>query len=278
MIEMTVTRWVLTLSILFALASAMSTEDAEAASFNCRDAKTPVELTICQNDDLGILDERMATKYYALSQGLPAQTRSKLKSAQRSFLRARDRCGYNHSCLENIYKRRIAEMAKFPVPSTNKNITTVSQFNCHMGTCSWAIILKTGILSKNKEGILYSVDILTGTSLHDDEYPKSYNANVSVKWNETSNISGVYCNRKMPLVIYDDYVHLIDYRNVYGFQTWSANLLGVVCFKKEGMAWASEDVIARLGIQPLPQGELDPSMESKIVDWYRKALSASDSK
>ena len=86
---------------------------SQAASFNCRYAKLPAEVAICQSDTLSRLDERMAAKYYRLRRNLDHVDRAQLKDDQRFWLRQRNRCGYNLGCLEDSYYRRIDQLNRF---------------------------------------------------------------------------------------------------------------------------------------------------------------------
>ena len=43
-----------------------TTATADTQSFNCRYAKTATEVLICQNPELGRLDEEMAAAFYGL--------------------------------------------------------------------------------------------------------------------------------------------------------------------------------------------------------------------
>ena len=94
--------------ISLALAAMLATyTQATAASFNCRYAKSPVEVAICQDDDLQALDERMAKYYFTLSPLLPYGARAKLKRSQSSFIARRNACGYNTDCISRAYETRI---------------------------------------------------------------------------------------------------------------------------------------------------------------------------
>jgi|JI10StandDraft_1071094.scaffolds.fasta_scaffold161508_2 uncharacterized protein len=86
------------------------TVPSQAASFNCRYAKSPVEVAICQNDDLEILDERMASIYFTLKRLLPGDGRTQLKRGQNAFIARRNGCGYNDGCINRAYENRINRM------------------------------------------------------------------------------------------------------------------------------------------------------------------------
>jgi uncharacterized protein len=80
---------------------------AQAQSFNCRYAGTPAEVAICQDGQLGALDEEMARLYFDLINAGPNWAARRIKSEQRNFIRRRNACGYSGQCLLGTYRRRI---------------------------------------------------------------------------------------------------------------------------------------------------------------------------
>lgn len=90
-----------------------TTNPVEAASFNCRYAKLPVEISICQNSHLHRLDERMARKYFRLKNSLPGYLRRELAREQRHWIRSRNRCGYDEYCITSRYTRRIRQLNRW---------------------------------------------------------------------------------------------------------------------------------------------------------------------
>jgi uncharacterized protein len=85
--------------IILCLAFAVTTAHASNPSFNCRYAKAPDEVAVCQDEELGSLDRRMAYLYSMNSKG---EYRS-----QRDWLRRRRACGYNADCIREAYLDRI---------------------------------------------------------------------------------------------------------------------------------------------------------------------------
>jgi len=80
-----------------------------AASFNCAAAATPTEHAICDNPQLGRLDEQTAGMYETMiSNGsLSAAQTHQVKEAQISFLRQRDACGANFDCIVSAYTNQM---------------------------------------------------------------------------------------------------------------------------------------------------------------------------
>lgn len=86
---------------------------ANAASFNCSYARLPVEVAICQSNTLHILDERMSSKYYRLKNRLPGYQWRQVRRQQKSWLRDRNRCGYDTQCLIGSYNWRIGALNRW---------------------------------------------------------------------------------------------------------------------------------------------------------------------
>ncbi len=85
-------------------------EDADQPSFDCKQAKTPVERAICDGAALPLLDRAMAGLYRAVRPRQPA-----IDAEQRQWLAQRNtQCGQgkpDQECLTRLYKRRVAALA-----------------------------------------------------------------------------------------------------------------------------------------------------------------------
>ena len=80
-----------------------------AASFDCKKATTAVEKKICTNNELSVLDERLAGYYAAASESLERAAPC-LKTDQQQWLRnVRNRCG-DEACLRRAYVERLSEL------------------------------------------------------------------------------------------------------------------------------------------------------------------------
>lgn len=90
-------------SLLFSLATA----SASAASFDCTQARTPVETMICADASLSRLDSRLGADYAAFLQA-HAGARDE-KSLQLAWLAARNACR-DAACVAQAYQNRIAEL------------------------------------------------------------------------------------------------------------------------------------------------------------------------
>ena len=97
------------MKLIFLPALLLLASPAQAASFPCEKAKTPVEKTICGNQELSTLDEHLG-RYYSAARSALKSADSCLVSDQRNWLRTqRDVCG-DAGCLRKVYLQRLAEL------------------------------------------------------------------------------------------------------------------------------------------------------------------------
>lgn len=83
---------------------------AEAQSFNCRYARLPTEVAICQDETLSVMDEEMARIYSELLTYAPGWAARAIRGEQRDWLKVRNACGYNPQCIMGEYRYRIQEL------------------------------------------------------------------------------------------------------------------------------------------------------------------------
>ncbi|CAM4164662.1 lysozyme inhibitor LprI family protein [Acinetobacter pragensis] len=79
---------------------------ANAASFDCHKAKTVTEHAVCDHRDLNDADVKMATTYNIIKRLVPMGTRGAIQDQQVKWLKMRDQCQDNASCLTDVYKMR----------------------------------------------------------------------------------------------------------------------------------------------------------------------------
>jgi len=84
---------------------------AQAASFDCAQARRPVEQAICADKFVSSLDEQLDAAYREAI-NLAADPQSIARS-QRTWLAERDRCA-DAPCLERLYRERISQIARSP--------------------------------------------------------------------------------------------------------------------------------------------------------------------
>lgn len=81
-------------------------------SFDCSKAQTVTERYLCSDAEVADLDRLMAQRFRAARDARSFAQEQALINAQRAWLRRRDRCGDNKSCLTELYAQRIRELAQ----------------------------------------------------------------------------------------------------------------------------------------------------------------------
>ncbi len=95
------------LAICLALLSGIAfTQNLQAASFSCDAAKTKTEKSICKNRSLNDADVKMATTDQIVLHALPMGGRDNQKDTQQQWLKKRNACAANVSCISKAYQQR----------------------------------------------------------------------------------------------------------------------------------------------------------------------------
>ena len=88
-------------------------------SFDCARATAPSAREICANPRLAQLDAEMAAAYVAAKAGSPARRQAKVAAEQHEWLRQRNACGADASCLERTLLERLGQLqASAPTAGT----------------------------------------------------------------------------------------------------------------------------------------------------------------
>jgi uncharacterized protein len=87
----------------------ISDDVTHAASFDCTEASSVMEKTICADNLLSKVDEEMGSYYFKLKDSLNGERSQELLREQRSWLKLRaSKCAVNDSsCLKKLYNDRI---------------------------------------------------------------------------------------------------------------------------------------------------------------------------
>ncbi|WP_411755559.1 lysozyme inhibitor LprI family protein [Serratia sp. (in: enterobacteria)] len=83
---------------------------AHAASFDCAKATSNVEHSICNNPDLSSLDGQLSENYQSAMANLAGDQADALRTEQRSWLKQRDTCNGQESCLSDLLSQRAAQL------------------------------------------------------------------------------------------------------------------------------------------------------------------------
>ncbi|WP_340611287.1 lysozyme inhibitor LprI family protein [Xenorhabdus bharatensis] len=81
-----------------------------AASFDCAKAKALDEKVICANQKLNDLDVEMSVKYHFLRGLFAMGVSGEMYNSQQAWLKQRQQCGADISCLTNSYRQRINQL------------------------------------------------------------------------------------------------------------------------------------------------------------------------
>ena len=91
-----------------------------AASFNCTKAGTSTEIAICNDSQLGTLDEAIADAFFELKDRMNQQKASALLQKQRDWLAKRNSCGGDIACLRQSMQDRLAILSGDPASRSQK--------------------------------------------------------------------------------------------------------------------------------------------------------------
>ena len=97
--------------LVAAAAVAGAASGTQAQSFNCHKAYFADEKLICMSPELSRLDERLDRIFGQNRQLLSPAGRNALDREEERWVVARRHCGPDHSCIEDFYRDRIAELA-----------------------------------------------------------------------------------------------------------------------------------------------------------------------
>src|SRR5688572_26323260 len=82
-----------------------------AQGFDCRRAHFPDEKLVCQEPALALLDEQLNAIFRRVMGRLSPQERVSLDQEETGWVLTRRRCGRSYACIEQQYRRRLAELS-----------------------------------------------------------------------------------------------------------------------------------------------------------------------
>jgi uncharacterized protein len=106
---------------------------APLPSFDCRRARWPDEIAVCNDSELASLDQQLSRLYYQHVDSLDEQPRLAFRRAQGDWLNERRACASNPACIARAYTARIAALqgVRSGPPTAAAPIQNVSpSFNC----------------------------------------------------------------------------------------------------------------------------------------------------
>jgi len=110
-----------------------------AASFNCQEATQEVDKTICSNQELTKLDEKMSKYYFKLKESLDKKSSGTLLKKQKRWLKQRTKkCNSSDAnCLMSLYKARILELRERHENLIPYTLTKKEAFQGLKGVCNF---------------------------------------------------------------------------------------------------------------------------------------------
>jgi uncharacterized protein len=85
-------------------------QPVQAASFDCAKAETADEKTVCADRALNDLDFEMSVLYTQLKPLLGMGARGDMEDAQVAWLKRREGCGSDRTCLSKAYEDRLLQL------------------------------------------------------------------------------------------------------------------------------------------------------------------------
>ncbi|MFJ7793683.1 lysozyme inhibitor LprI family protein [Pseudomonas sp. NPDC096950] len=140
----------LTFSRFIAIAAFVLMSDvAHASSFDCTSAASPSEKAICADPYTSSLDQKLGELWSAT---LPKVVDPKaLKSDQRQWLKQRNQCSDNLSCLRTKYQMRITELGHMATPFS---------WDATWQMIPWGVSIGGELKTKRKDSTHITFDVL----------------------------------------------------------------------------------------------------------------------
>lgn len=96
--------------LVLALLPVLEGRQAAAASFDCRAAESPAEITICDSRSLRRLDTILGDLYASVMDVAEGAMARRIRTEQRNWLASREVCEYDLTCIRAHYEGRIREL------------------------------------------------------------------------------------------------------------------------------------------------------------------------
>jgi len=142
---------------------------------------------------------------------------------------------------------------------------------CHMGYCSWSLVLYGTIVKKTKNAILYEVQVLGGESgeYKDSDYPDDYNFDIHINWNQRAHNVFVFCNTRLPVIGFQKQFNVLDFEFIPGVLESSANLYVRICHGEDSYYYLSPEFHKKYGYQSPMLEEVNVSNPLELFDLLR---------
>lgn len=118
-----------------------------AEAMVCAQARTPVEITICSDDSLQKLDTELSNVYSEALSKIPANQKRFFRQQQLGWLKKRDRCGRDATCLSDVLTQRIESLRSFSPKSVDTAVDLPNSFYTKTSSDPQAKVLARGDLN-----------------------------------------------------------------------------------------------------------------------------------
>lgn len=110
---------------------------------------------------------------------------------------------------------------------------------CHMGSCSWGIIVSISQRDLHQSNRSYNLRLLGGISHHYDnsKYPQNYLNSINIEWHSSTHDVKVICNDNNPTVSMDGQEINLNFNMIPSTYESYANLYVQICYGAEPYSW-----------------------------------------
>ncbi|MCP4182566.1 MAG: DUF1311 domain-containing protein [Hyphomicrobiales bacterium] len=253
----------------------------QGASFDCGQAQTIEEKTICSDAKLSAIDELMGKTFSKLLE----QTNDKQAnlSDQRLWIKTRHATCQSLAGQATAFEKCLrVQTSKRLLQLTNRltfGITTASKpqiGRCRMDSCSWHHIVDKRVLGQKNGHDLIEVEYIYGMSPHPPgsyyahpNYPSEYSLEFETDWAAESGRAYFYCNPQKPVVILDEAI-LLHLNGPASVHEYIAGVWTHACYLVPSGSYWSEQWREANGIADIDRDQtLSESEEKQFLDWVK---------
>jgi len=148
---------------------------------------------------------------------------------------------------------------------------TVLAIGCRQGECRWARVARLERLTAGAQGELRRLVARRGSSLHRDDPPSAWSADLPVEWEEGEASDYAFCSTARPAYAFPGetgeglIIHYLDFHDLAGYQLASAGLYMRVCHGI-GFVDGDEATLRRLGYRPgTRSGQIEGAVPEELT-------------
>ena len=139
--------------------------------------------------------------------------------------------------------------ASAALPSVGQTILS----GCRQGQCAWLRVLRLGTPRATRQGVLRSIGVRRGISVHPDGRIPARARDARIQWDAGREVDYAFCSVRRPGFAFGDdagglVIHYLDLFDLGGYQYSSAGLYMRICHGMEGIP--ADARLRRLGYRP----------------------------